>query len=169
MPVMTKWKLTDAAESQMEALGVDALEIFAVLNKPSMRKRNRYSGEDYCGYGLIVVVLGWLVTDVFLEGANADTWEECARRRAELRTSLNMPALPVEKVERDTHSKDSVPLFYGNKRFERPQPAPSTVKQMNVLERVHPALRDAVRAQLNGDYSRLVVHSSTRIEILPEN
>ncbi len=54
------------------------------------------------------------------------------------------------------------------RRARRPvEPVPMMVQVTHVLSRIHPTLHDEITRQVDGDFARLVVHSFTKVEILP--
>lgn len=60
----------------------------------------------------------------------------------------------------------SIPAQYvPREKRRRPRPAP--VKRSHVLDAIHPALRAEITRLVDGDFTRIVVHSPMKVEIRP--
>lgn len=158
----------------MEAIGVDAREVLAVLEKPEVvRQVPGTDRERRNGYGLTVTVIDQVVMSVALDGATRENWEDWARERALFGDGAKVPVLveqPVpEVVESDLWAASTSPGWspHFKPRHRRSQPAAAPVRRSHVLDNIHPALRAEIARQVDGDYSRLIVHSPTNVEILP--
>lgn len=156
----------------MEAIGVDAREVLAVLERPDVKRRQPDGGTRMNGYGLTLVVDGVTVRTVGLDGADRHNWEDWARERAQFGDGANVPILVPQELEPESDStswatSSSAGYHHFKPRLRRAKPPAARVHTRHVLDDVHPALRASITEQVGGDFSRLIVHSSTKVEILP--
>lgn len=171
MSVTTDWHLLESARTHMEAIGVDAREVLAVVERPAVRRQLPDGRTRLNAYGLTITVRGTDIVSVGLDGATADNWEDWARERAIFKDGANVPVL-VEVKEEDEDSSElwstsaSAGYHHFKPRVRRPKPPSAPVKTGHVLDRIHPALRAEITRQVDGDFSRLVVHSPTNVEII---
>lgn len=162
------WTLTDQARGQIIGCGIALSEVYRVLRKPQLMMPAPEGGMKYCGYGLVVIVdNGSDISSVAIDGASQDNWQEWAVERAVFRDS------DVEAADALVHAEigdpPPEPVIPAQVRRRRdPHPAPSgQVTTTHILDRIHPALRAEITRQVDGDFTRLVVHSSTKVTILP--
>lgn len=170
------WQLSPAAAAHMEAIGVDAREVIAVLDNPQLRMPAGGQQERLNGFGLTLIVNGSRVISVALDGATRDNWEDWAVERAYFGDGAHVPEQSRTSLQLE-EPKPAVapepPAIPGATRYKHrqrilPSARSGHVETTHVLDRVHPALHDAITAQVNGDFSRLIVNSPTNVEILPE-
>lgn len=171
------WTLTPAAAGHMQEIGVDAREVIAVLENPQLRMPAGDQQERLNGFGLTIIVTGSRVISVGLDGADQDNWQDWAVERALFGDGANVPEQTQATLRLETAKPAIAPVpqqIPGAVRFKRRQtvalPAArcGRVETTHVLDGVHPALREAITNQVEGDFSRLLVHSPTRVEILPK-
>lgn len=136
------FSLTKHAAGQMEERGIDRDQLATVLINPAYRQRNGTAANDN-----ITVYLDHR-THVITAVLRAGEVEELAV--ATRKKPAPVPQQP-QYVER-----------------RRPvKPVAPKVKRSHVLDSIHPALRKEITRLVDGDFSRLVVHSPTNVEIKP--
>jgi hypothetical protein len=161
------WTLSDLARGQVIACGIALSEVYRVLRKPQLMMPAPERGMKYSGYGLVVVIDGPEILSVIIDGASQDNWQDWAVERALfgdgdvagadalLHAEVTLPPPPAERPAQVSRRRGP----------QAPSPTPLTTS--HVLDKVHPALRAEITRQVDGDFSRLVVHSSTKVTVLP--
>jgi hypothetical protein len=156
----------------MGQMGLDVREVFGVLDNPQLRMPAGQGEERLNGYGLTCIVRGETVVSVGIDGATKDNWEEWARERALFSDGAKIPTQftppPVIEEEPETIWAHTPAPRKHSIRRRTTTPTAGALRTTHILDDIHPALRDAITAQVNGDFSRLVVHSPTKVEILPQ-
>lgn len=162
------WTLTEHARAQLANCGIALSEVYRVLRQPQLMMPAPEGGFKYCGHGLVVVVADSMdITSIIIDGATADTWEGWAVERAEFGDSDIAAADALVRAQLPLARQDP-PARRPRRTRTRTAPAvPAPLRSSHVLDAVHPALRAEITRQVAGDFSRLVVHSSTNVSILP--
>jgi hypothetical protein len=165
--VAPSWSLTEHARAQLTECGISLSEVYRVLRQPQTMMPAPEGGFKYCGYGLVVVIEnGTEITSIILDGASADTWEGWAVERAEFGDSDVATADALVAAELVPAQREDPPAERRARRRTRAVPAPR-LNTSHILDAIHPALRAEITHQVAGDFTRLIVHSSTNVSILP--
>ncbi len=180
-----RWSLSDRARYQIEEAGISLSELYRLLDRPQMKMPAR-GGERINGYGLTATLCGTTVEQVGIDGATSSNWRDWAVERAEFGDSdvagadehlkALMQRLTVG-IKKQRPARQQTP---SQKAIPKPRPSKPPVEASSVcpevkveidpsviLERIHPKLRALVTRQADGDFTRLLIHSATRVEILP--
>jgi hypothetical protein len=177
---------------QIQELGVSAAELVRLVCEPiTVMPGPMPKTQRIAGYGLVALVADGTVVRVIIDGASCDNVHEWAVERAAfgdgdvtgadtfvnqaLRT-VREPVNPVMPNPRRKRAEVSV-FPVETRRVEPVQPvvAPVQPQQLvsavetdeDILSRIHPALRAEITRQADGDLSRVVIESFTRVSILP--
>ncbi len=156
------WVMSDPARSQLEECGIDRAEVYRVLTEPQMVIPAPRGGQRFNGYGLSVIVDDGVIVAVQIDGATRGNWDGWARERAEFADADLTAADALVRSELQRQPASQVPE---PRRRRRPVAAP--IVTTHLIDRVHPRLRAEVTRLVAGDWSRMVVHSPCRVEILP--
>ncbi len=161
------WTLSDVARDHLKARGISLSQVYRVLRIPELTTPSPEEGiTKYFGYGLVVAVNDESVIQMIgHDGATADNWQDWAIERALFADGDVAGADALVRAELRTLPPPRI-------QFEQPKPkkhdeTPPPVTTTHVLDSIHPALRDEITRQVAGDFSRLEVHSPTRVTIHP--
>ena len=137
------YALTRHALDQMAERGIDADQVARVILNPSYRLRGGMHAND--NLTIYTDPRRHVITAV-LRSHEVQELVEASQRKV-IPTPQVSPEQPV--VER------------------RRKPRAAPVARSHVLDSIHPALRAEITRLVDGDWTRLVVHSSTNVEIKP--
>lgn len=172
VPDSDTWTLTDAARAQLEGCGIAYSELFRLVRDPVLSMPGLEPGvRRINGYGLTALVCGQEVRAVEIDGATAGNWQEWAVERADFGDGdvAGADALVKDELSRLTHRSQSAGFPGPRRRRKRRKEDEPPVQKTHILDRVHPALRAEITRQVDGDFSRLVIESPTKVTILPLN
>jgi hypothetical protein len=159
------WSLTGVARAQLEGRGIALSELYRLLHKPVMTLPRAGSNEVRVnGYGLSAIVCGREVRSVGIDGQTAENWEDWAVERA---VFGDADVAGADALLREQLATMTARLSRGlprQKRVQVEKVAPQ-VETAHILDRVHPKLRAEIERLVEGDFSRLVIHSPTRVTI----
>lgn len=160
------WTLSELARGQLAACGIALSEVYRVLRQPQLTTPRPAGGVKHTGYGLCVSVDDRDITAIEIDGASSENWSDWARERAQFGDGDVASADAL--VATDLAAVHRREVFERTARRQRPVPAQAgPLVRSHVLDSIHPALRDEITRQVDGDFSRLVVHSNTKVTILP--
>jgi hypothetical protein len=161
---LDSWSLTDVARGQLEGCGIAYSELYRLVRKPVLTIPGLEPGtQRWTGYGLTIIVCDREIRAVEIDGATSANWADWAVERATFGDGdvAGADALIAEEIARRARERTFLP------RARRVKPAPPPLMKTHILDRIHPALHAEITRLVAGDFSRLVIHSPTRVKILP--
>ena len=175
------WTLSEHARIQLQECGIALSEVYRVLRKPQI-VTHLGTSTRHSGYGLCVMLEDdTQITSIVIDGATGENWGEWALERAQfsdgdvagadalLRQDFALPLVEDEPEEIPTVLRPAPtprPRRSRQKKIHPPLPSEG-LKTSHVLDQIHPALREEITRQVDGDFSRLVVHSPMNVTISP--
>jgi hypothetical protein len=163
-PDIPTWTLTAHARAQLDECGIALSELYRLMRSPSISMSCPDPAERRVnGFGLTTVVSGTTILSVEIDGATTVNWREWAAERAAFGDGDVAGA--DELVKQDALRLRREQEFMPRQRRRKERAV--AIETSHVLDRVHPALRQEISRRVEGDFSRLVIHSPTKVTIQP--